>query len=720
PGTGKSQVVLNLIANAVWNNKTILFASKNNRAVDVVNNKFKEILSKDLIVRTGSNQHRKNAKLQIHKLFQQKNDLNISPYFNNNKLKIKKIISNMNLLKQKLENLSKVNEEIEQLQNKTDQQSKQVPRKLYNLCSKDKFEKINKFEIETDIINHFANKSFFRKILEWIFPSIYQKREQVLFKKYYNLLSTNFKDYLTKNIQLNGKGIQKSLEWILLFKQMDLLRKETNNLKRKQIKSHSYYALDSQIRSQQEKKVIVSRNIFENYWLEKLKNTSPKDENHVSRYIDATEKLERYIENYSLWKQLVQEQKNEIKEILQFLPIWVVTNLSAKKSLPLEKNIFDLLIIDEASQCDIASALPLFYRAKQVVIIGDPKQLKHISILKETQDKKMASENKIPELYLDYAYSKNSLYDLGDRIIKNKNKLPLLLNQHYRSYKDIINFSNHFFYEKKLKIKTNDSKLIHKDIHPRGIKWFNISGKTQNLFNKNEAIEVIRILKTFKKSNLKKVSFGIVTLFRAQMELIAKMVNNSKDLKDMDITIGTTHRFQGDEKDIIIFSLAISEGIKQKTLNWINSTSQLLNVAITRARSVLIIVGDKKKCFKIGGLLKDLAEYKESHERLEINFDSPIEEELFNRLIEEKIEVSPQYEIKVKGKKPYRLDFALFINEKKFNIEVDGDKAHSQRIAEDILRDIHLRMEGWQIRRFQASEIQNNIEEVIREIKRLC
>ena len=62
----------------------------------------------------------------------------------------------------------------------------------------------------------------------------------------------------------------------------------------------------------------------------------------------------------------------------------------------------------------------------------------------------------------------------------------------------------------------------------------------------------------------------------------------------------------------------------------------------------------------------------------------------------------------------------MFINDNKYNIEVDGDKAHSQKIESDVLRDIHLRMEGWKIRRFQANEIQNNIKRVIEEIKRLC
>jgi len=845
PGTGKSQVVLNVIANAVWNDKTVLFASKNNRAVDVVNDKLKTVLSRDLIVRMGSSKHRKNAKLQIHKLFLNKDSLKVSSDFERNKQNISHLNAKIHELKVKINYLSSLNNEIDGYYKKIDTLIDSLPSelkkdsrnkiycylnefdingdinslnnlisdinifnekirkeednlnnittesnisiKLHKLLEGDKYNNIDILDLKRDVELLSREDNFIKEIIKKIFPKYFLNKEYNIFKKYYKLLDQDIKNYFDKHIKFNSKNIKINLNLILTFKRFSQTKKEINrlnneknklvrekmdifskyylplpnqvkefiesNTKRddafvkqflswmlvlknitdlfKEIDSKknqlfiepSIYNLQSKINEFQKKRIKLSREIFENYWFKKLKKTSPHDENHVSRYIDASEKLEKYVEDYSLWRQLVGEQESEIQELLSFFPIWVVTNLSAKNSLPLKENLFDLLIIDEASQCDIASALPLFYRAKQVVIIGDPKQLKHISLLREIEDKKVASENKISELYLDYAYSKNSLYDIAERIIKSKNKSPLLLNQHYRSYKDIISFSNEYFYDKKLSIMTDETKLIPNNIHPRGVKWVDVRGKTSQTkspYNKDEAIETIKILKSFKKSNLKKISFGIVTLFRAHMELIADMINKSKELKNMDITVGTTHRFQGDEKDIIIFSPAISQDIKQTTLNWIHTTTQLLNVAITRARSVLIIVGDKKKCYETGGFLKNLVKYVESKKELDVNFDSPVEEELFKKLTIEKIKVLPQYETKVRGKKPYRLDFALFINNNKFDIEVDGDKAHSQKIESDILRDIHLRMDGWKIRRFQASEIHNNINQVIEEIKRFC
>jgi very-short-patch-repair endonuclease len=720
PGTGKSQVVLNLIANAVWNDKTILFASKNNKAVDVVNKKLKSILSEDLVVRMGSNKFRREAKEKIENLLSKRKSLKLSSNIEGDKRKIKSINQGINDLNKQLKFISKLNEDIEDSQNHLDNLAKNLPEKLYNSCKCDLFKKIDKFKLETDLKNHFETFGLIKKIINLVLPSIYRKKEQTIFKYYYDLLNKEFRDYLDKNIQLNTEEIKKSLNWILIFKRIKIIWKETDELKNKLIKSDSIYNLNSKIEKLRSERIKISQKLFENYWFKKLKATSAIDDNHISRYFDASEKLEKgYIEDYSFWQQLMSDRENEISEILSFLPVWVVTNLSAKGSLPLKANLFDLLVIDEASQCDIASALPLFYRAKQVVIIGDPKQLKHISILRDHEDKKLAIENNMSKMCLDCTYNKNSLYDLTERIIKDRNKEPVLLNQHYRSCKDIINFSNEHFYEKKLDIKTNERNLISNKNYPNGINWVDVKGKTiqtKSPYNKEEAKEILKILKKFPKT--KKTSIGVVTIFRRQMELIESMIEKIPELKKLDIEIGTTHKFQGGEKDIIIFSPAISNGIKQRTLNWVQSTTQLLNVAITRAKSILIVVGDKKKCHGAGKILRSLAEYTEIEKNPEINFDSPIEERLFRRLVKEGIKVIPQWETKIQGKKLYRLDFAFFVNDNQYDIEVDGDKAHSQKVESDSLRDIHLRMERWKIRRFSADEINNGLDNVIKEIKR--
>jgi len=727
PGTGKSQVVLNLIANAVYSDKTVLFASKNNKAVDVVIDKLNSILSEKMIVRMGHRFHRRNAKSTIDDLFLNKKSLKISEDWNNNIHELGKISNEIVSIKNHLDNMSELNNKIDVFQKNIDKIIKKVPSQLYVCCRNDNYDHIDKFHLEQDINIVFGeNQSLITKIIRRLFPTRYKKQQFDLFQKYYNSLSDSFKNYLKVNISLNPKNIKLVLQWILLLKQIDVFKDGIEKAKNKLAEYPSIYELRQREEEFHHKRINISKQIFENYWLSKIKSTEVEDQNYISRYFDATEKLETWVQDRTLWEQLLSDQTDSLGNILSFLPVWVVTNLSAKNSLPLTEKLFDLLIIDEASQCDIASALPLMYRAKNVVIIGDPKQLKHISLLKQSQDKKLAAENKVESLFLDYSYSKNSLYDLAERNIRSKNEQPILLNEHYRSHPDIIDFSNKFFYEQKLNILTDEDKLLPDNQIEKRILWNNVKGRTvhskspYNLEEANKTVEqVLEIVEKIHNSKLKNVSIGIVTIFRAQMELLIDKINKLDKLKDMDITVGTAHRFQGDEKDIIIFSPAISDNVKQTTLSWIHSTNQLLNVAITRARSGLIIVGDREKCLEAKGLLGSLVDYADMKKEDEIHFDSNIEKIFYDELVKNKIKVIPQYQINIQNKVHYRLDFAMFINENKYDIEVDGDKAHRKKEDYDILRDIHLRMAGWRIRRFQAIEIQNNLDNVIEQIKRI-
>ncbi len=970
PGSGKSQVVLNIIANAIWDDKTVLFASKNNQAVDVVVNKLNALLSKNLIVRMGSRVHRRNAKDEINNIIQNRNGLIVKSDPYNDAQKIEVINQSIVGIYKQIEELSDINKKIESTDeiimkleeampeafirlNQTDefkyldeldpkadlklynqlkfdienqvkeirkieikleeviasskepetkyilldthsietilekdiqtqiQLQKSIISKTYKLLQQAKklsdernlkqreldenrrdnsiplritelsidtdYSKINELELKRAIVHTFNLNGFIIRILRKLFPAKYLKREYELFSSTAALLPPKLKEPIEEIVDYNSESLRSGMELILKLKLISRMVKGINQLKEKEehtaevikqlakeevsifsklfeqdkkftsnllaqnlnyliiqktifqlgtdkeeaqayleklnddcnkvfnqyyspfsekvkkafqehiknldenriliftltkeqktinqwyanleslkyklLQMPSHYELQEEILILKKEKIEVSRQILEGYWLSKIKNLELVDENSVSRYFNNSEELERFIPEKDRWKELYDNQMTSLETIQSFLPIWVVTNLSVKSSLPLLPRIFDILIIDEASQCDIASALPLMFRAKQVVVIGDPKQLRHISNIKDKDDKQLAVDNNCTELYDDYAYSKNSIYDLTERIVKSENISPILLNQHYRSHKDIINFSNEYFYERKLNIMTDESNLVPENEHPWGIIWNDVKGKTsmtKSPYNAEECHETLKLLKSFSESNLKGVSFGVVTIFRAQSERIIDMIKKVKSLDEMDITVGTAHKFQGDEKDIIIFSPGVSTGIRQTTLNWIKTTDQLINVAITRARSALIIVGDKKKCNEAGGILMNLVGYSESKCQKEIKFDSDIEEILYSKLIEEGIKVEPQHSVQIENSKQYRLDFALFVENKKFDIEIDGANAHSQKLDADLLRDTHLRMDGWNVRRFLAEEINNNLEGVLEEIKRLC
>jgi superfamily I DNA and/or RNA helicase len=131
------------------------------------------------------------------------------------------------------------------------------------------------------------------------------------------------------------------------------------------------------------------------------------------------------------------------------------------------------VVIDEASQCDIASALPLLFRAKRAVVLGDPQQLRHISRLSEYRDQAlMVKHNLLDEPGPSWGYRANSLYDLA--AAKAKSGSIVALRDHHRSHADIINFSNSFFYGGKLRVATDYRRLQR----PEGpaVRWVDAKG----------------------------------------------------------------------------------------------------------------------------------------------------------------------------------------------------------------------------------------------------
>lgn len=723
PGTGKSQVVLNIIANAIWNNKVILFASKNNRAVDVVNEKLSQIIPKNLIMRMGNRQCREETRLSLIEMLKNRGNLCDIKDVNELQAELESINSEIGGIKTKLKELSEINKDIDENLINLSNISKSLPPNLLELNSQKPLF-LDRFDIENDIITLTSNLSFFNKLIRLVYPSYFRKRNYKIFRKHYNKLSLEYKNYFDKHIQLNDSDIIKSLNWLLFMVQMSVCREEINVLKAKLRGYLSVFEYETKIKKLESGKVPISRDILNSFWFGKISKIQPSDENYIFSYTDTTKDLENYIPEKNIYYNILSEQIKSFERITKFLPAWIVTNLSSKNSFPLNENLFDILVIDEASQCDIPSAFPLLFRAKNVVIIGDPKQLKHIATLNESTERKIADTHGIEEYYVNFSYCKNSLYDLFERTIRTLNEPVIFLNEHYRCHKDIISYSNIHFYGERLNILTDENALFYDtDILSRGISWINVKGKTlyaKSVYNIEEVKEVIKVTKNICNKN-KKMSIGVVTLFKAQMDLIFNEIKNEPDFEKTDITVGTAHKFQGDEKDIIIFSPAISEGVKDKTLNWINTTNQLLNVAVTRAKSSLIIVGDFDKCLNEKGFLKSLAGYyNEYKNKKQINFDSGIEKILFDELRKRNINVIPQYNVAVQNKRQYTLDFALFVNQKKFDIEIDGDKAHQNKAEYDSLRDTHLRLENWYIRRYPAYVVQNNLEDVVNDISRLC
>lgn len=404
------------------------------------------------------------------------------------------------------------------------------------------------------------------------------------------------------------------------------------------------------------------------------------------------------------------------------LPINAVTSLSIRRRIPFKPALYDLLIIDEASQCDIASMIPLLLRAKRVAVIGDSKQLNHICLLSMQTDLSLIMKN---DIAIRWSYRASSIYDLASCMTKAENIIQL--RDHHRSFLDIIQFSNKEFYDNTLRIATDYSRLVSPNNGKPilGMQWMDVKGKTirpdsGGAYNLQEAESVIRILRRLSIELEFEGSIGVTTPFHLQAEMISKALERDSDLRNHlelhnKILIDTVHKFQGDERDVIIFSPVVSDGTKSQSLMFLKSTGNLFNVAITRARALLVTVGDKQYCKHCGvSYLEHFAEYT-------CGDSAPVESSEWEHILQKAlsdagIPVTAQYPVD-----KYYLDLALFYKGRKLDIEVDGAMYHQTWTGElcynDQLRNQALMREGWDVIRFWVQQIRDLMPWCIKQIK---
>ncbi|MGO8946799.1 MAG: AAA domain-containing protein [Ktedonobacterales bacterium] len=279
--------------------------------------------------------------------------------------------------------------------------------------------------------------------------------------------------------------------------------------------------------------------------------------------------------------------------LLNTFPIWAVTNPHAAELLPLQREMFDLVIVDEASQCDVSSALPLLYRAKRAIVCGDPKQLRHLSWLREDRQAALASQHGLSASQRSqWNYRTHSLLDVVNGALPSQDDV-VLLDEHYRSLPQIIEFSNRRFYGTALRIMTRRPDTIGL----RSLELRKINGRREKSgHNVAEAEAIVNEINKIARTEAKlaaadKSSIGVLSPYRDQVNYLSRTLAaklKSRVLQDHDITVGTAHTFQGDERDVMLISFCADPTSHRSTVTFLNNEN-LFNVAITRARRRQVI-----------------------------------------------------------------------------------------------------------------------------------
>ena len=287
--------------------------------------------------------------------------------------------------------------------------------------------------------------------------------------------------------------------------------------------------------------------------------------------------------------------------MFKLFPCWLLSPESACTILPLVKNLFDIVLFDEASQVFIENTLPVIYRGKNIVVAGDSKQLRPTA----TFMKRYLGNDQDDEIDLSTqaALEVESLLDLA-----MSRYTSVHLTYHYRSRsEELINFSNNAFYDGRLEIAPNITKTS------KPITRIKVNGSWINRKNLAEAKAVVELLKKLFNNRKHKESIGIITFNLEQETAIEDAIdqecnknprfrdqflkeqNRKENGEDISIFVKNLENVQGDERDIIIFSIGYARNEYGKVVAHFGPLSteggeNRLNVAITRAKSQIYVV----------------------------------------------------------------------------------------------------------------------------------
>ncbi len=448
-------------------------------------------------------------------------------------------------------------------------------------------------------------------------------------------------------------------------------------------------------------------------------------------------------------------------------PVWILTPEEVSSLLPSKKEMFDVVLFDEASQMFIERSISSIYRSKKYIIAGDSKQLQPSNFFKALYDD--ADEEEIDSIEEENAYEAESLLDFSKSKFNSE-----MLRYHYRSEsKELIDFSSRAFYRGKLTFASKsitDIELPIEVIETDG-KWID----NKNIKEGQVAISTIKKCLEYRKNN---ETIGVITFNQKQKEYVENLLVEESEKKsnianvlknemgrinketnaDERLFVKNLENVQGDERDIIIFVLGYARNEKNRVYNNFGPINKSggenrLNVAITRAKKKIFFIKSIKAEelnpnveAKGAFLLKKYIQYAEyltykhndqsekllnelcdiNIENVDLKFDSPFEEEVYEMLVEG---LSDRYELRTQiPVGSFRIDLGIY--DKKYDnyilgIECDGAAYHSSpdAVENDYYRQKYLESRKWVIHRVWSTnwweDRENEINKILMQLNAL-
>lgn len=374
------------------------------------------------------------------------------------------------------------------------------------------------------------------------------------------------------------------------------------------------------------------------------------------------------------------------------------------------REFFDLVLSDESGMILAPVGLPALYIAKKMVIVGDEKQIEPVYPFDEIVDKSIV-DNISPDI--DYSKFKkdhsaivSNFLTIANRStyfdsfeMKEHEENSLWLKEHFRCKDEIIEYCNEIIYKGILipKVRTYSSNLYLddvKELYP-SMKLFNIDSIVKNNSSYLETKEIVEFLlenicnltDIYNKHNEEELPceefykhIGIVTPFNNQKKMITRKLKKIGKYNLDKILVGTVHAFQGSEREIIIFSPTVDKNYNGTHFSN-NDDGNMMNVAVSRAKSAFWVFGSKQGLKNCGEYTKKLVEYIDDNYECEIK--CPICNDCINE--DEKAFKCENYKWDYKTKKISGCNFIIWKSNKTTNCDIDKDDLINLLTSDEII-----------------------------------
>jgi len=441
-----------------------------------------------------------------------------------------------------------------------------------------------------------------------------------------------------------------------------------------------------------------------------------------------------------------QTARGKLNECRRAVPAWIMPLYQVVQTIKPQPDLFDIVIIDEASQSG-PDALFLTYIGKKLIVVGDDKQIKPMNPGIDRDQVTYLRERHLREIrHSESLDLEGSLYGQAELRFPNR----VRLREHFRCMPEIIQFSNSLSYsnEPLIPLRQYGADRLEpvKTVHVAN--GYRNGTRSPKIVNEPEAKAIVQqIADCCEDPRYNNKTFGVIALLgHAQSERIAKLLIQeigAEEIERRKLICGKAYDFQGDERDIIFLSMVDApgdNGLCRKVTD--EDTQRRFNVAASRARDQLWLFHSptlndlRPECLKyellqyclkpnVGGqsrsdidldkliLLSNDSRQRDMQQAPE-PFDSWFEVDVYIAIAGRGYRVLPQFHVSEHHR---YIDLVVQGMQGWVAVECDGDQWHGPEDYEkDMRRQRELERIGWVFQRIRSSEFYLNRDEALQPL----